>query len=188
MIKGTELGRWLDRDLEEVTRLLSFIDPDAGQALGDGILGAKRIFVLGAGRSGLMLEAFAMRLMHIGLTAHVVGAATTPPIGRGDLLIVSSASGSTATVLSAARAARRARARVAALTAGGSTSVSKLADLSVRFRGAKTKALEATSSAMPLGTVFEQASLVFLDALVAHLAARRGVTEEDMRSRHNNLE
>jgi 6-phospho-3-hexuloisomerase len=36
----------------------------------------------------------------------------------------------------------------------------------------------------PLGTVFEEAALVYLDGLVAVLMQRLAQTEEDMRRRH----
>ncbi|MDG9688474.1 SIS domain-containing protein, partial [Streptomyces sp. DH18] len=62
----------------------------------------KRIFVYGTGRSGLMLKALAMRLMQIGYQSYVVGETTTPSIEKGDLLIVSSASGETQSVCTAA--------------------------------------------------------------------------------------
>ena len=39
----------------------------------DIIVSANNVFVTGAGRSGLAAKAFAMRLMHLGLSAYVVG-------------------------------------------------------------------------------------------------------------------
>jgi len=47
-----------------------------------------RVFVAGAGRSGLVLRMAAMRLMHLGLDVHVAGDTTTPAITSGDLLLV----------------------------------------------------------------------------------------------------
>lgn len=188
MSAGSDLRGWIERDLAELSHILESVGQNAGAALGERILASERVFVMGAGRSGLMLRAFAMRLMHIGLTAHVVGDATTPAIGPGDLLIVASASGSTGTALSATRAARKAQARIAALTVSAASPISRSADLLVRFPGAGTKAGTSAADGLPLGTVFEQALLVFLDALTAMLASRRGVTEEEMRARHTNLE
>ncbi len=37
------------------------------------LLSAKRVFVVGAGRSGLVVKAFAMRLMHLNIDVYVVG-------------------------------------------------------------------------------------------------------------------
>ena len=39
-----------------------------------------RVFVAGAGRSGLVLRMAAMRLMHLGLTVHIAGDTTTPAV------------------------------------------------------------------------------------------------------------
>ena len=181
-------SQWLEKDLGELDGLLRRLKPEDADALRDEILGAKRVFVLGAGRSGLMLEAFAMRLMHIGFSAHVVGEVTTPSAGPRDLVIVASASGSTETTVAGARLARRAGARIAALTAGAASPIGRLANVSVRFKGASTKKRGFPLEGMPLGTVFEQALLVFLDCTAACLAARLGVTEDDMRSHHANLE
>ena len=66
----------------------------------------KRIFVYGTGRSGLMLKAFAMRLMQLGLNSFVVGETTTPSVQKGDLLILASASGETESVNIMAKSAR----------------------------------------------------------------------------------
>ena len=54
---------------------------------------APRIFVAGAGRSGLCMRAFGMRLMHLEKTVYVVGETTTPGIAVKDLLILGSGSG-----------------------------------------------------------------------------------------------
>jgi hypothetical protein len=60
------------------------------------ILAANRVFVVGAGRTGLALKMAAMRLMHLGLVVHVAGEVTSPAIGRCDLLLVASGSGTPA--------------------------------------------------------------------------------------------
>ena len=58
-------------------------------------MGARTVFVAGSGRSGLAMRSFAMRLIHLGLSAHVVGETTTPRITDRDLLLIGSGSGST---------------------------------------------------------------------------------------------
>jgi len=51
-------------------------------ALVEAILEAETVFIAGAGRSLLMLSAFAMRLVHLGLRAFVVGETSTPAISQ----------------------------------------------------------------------------------------------------------
>ena len=77
----------------EIKKVLSGIKAKDTEKLIDHILNAKNIFIVGQGRSGLMGRAFAMRLMHLGLRAYVVGEIVTPAIQGGDFLIAISGSG-----------------------------------------------------------------------------------------------
>ena len=91
--------------IEELDRSSKTIAPEKLQEVIKKIKEHKRIFVYGTGRSGLMLKAFAMRLMQIGLNSYVVGETTTPSVQEGDLLIVASASGETGSVCMTAESA-----------------------------------------------------------------------------------
>jgi len=51
----------------------------------------RKILVVGAGRSGLVGKAFAMRLMHLGFNIYVMGETITPAFGVGDLVFSSRA-------------------------------------------------------------------------------------------------
>jgi len=84
--------------LIEIDRVLSRVDEGEVQALCDAILSARCIVIHGLGREGLVMRGFAMRLMHLGLNAAVVGEMTTPPIGAGDLFLVCCGPGHLATV------------------------------------------------------------------------------------------
>lgn len=46
----------------------------------------KKIMVIGVGRSGLVGRAFAMRMMHLGFSVHVVGETITPALDADDIL------------------------------------------------------------------------------------------------------
>src|SRR6202043_2081593 len=88
----------LARDaLAELGEVFAALAADAAEPLIEAILGARRIALYGAGREGLAVKGFAMRLFHMGRDAHVVGDMTTPPLGPGDLLIVTSGQGQLAT-------------------------------------------------------------------------------------------
>ena len=140
----------------------------------------QRIFVSGAGRTGLMLRAFAMRLMQTGKTAFVAGETTTPAIEPGDLLVAASASGSTQSVCSHVTTALECGADVMVLTAREASPLTQLhpADLVVP---APTKDDPGNQI---MGSLFEQAVLLLGDAITVRL---RCPTEE-MRRRHANLE
>lgn len=58
-------------------------------------------------REGLMMRALAMRLFHLGCDAHVVGDMTLPPVGKGDLLLVSAGPGHIVSVANLAGIAGR---------------------------------------------------------------------------------
>jgi 6-phospho-3-hexuloisomerase len=140
-----------------------------------------------------------MRLVHLGLTAHVVGEATAPGLGRGDLLVAASGSGGTKTVLAWADAAKNRGAEVAAITADAESPLARRADISITIP-APSKAEQSpdhpaspgSESLQPGGTLFEQALLVFFDCMVLELGRRRGWSAEELggslRKRHSNLE
>src|ERR671921_217623 len=116
----TGTSRAFDRNralvLDEINTIVQRVDPEEVAALVTELRLADRIFVTGAGRSGLVLKMAAMRLMHLGLTVHVVGETTSPAIRSGDLLLAASGSGTTAGVVKAAETAAAQGARIAAYT------------------------------------------------------------------------
>lgn len=146
---------------------------------------ASRIFVSGAGRSGLICKFFAMRLMHSGYDVSVVGEIVTPSIKRGDLLIIISGSGETEQLVAFTKKARDVGADILLITAKGSSTIGDMADgvfqMGVPEQYGKVEG-------MPMGTVFELSTLFFLESLVSHIIHEKGIAEEEMRSRHANLE
>ena len=130
-----------------------------------------------------------MRLMHLGLDAHVVGDMTTPPIGSGDLLISSAGPGAFSTVLALMSVARKAGARTVVVTAQPTGSAAQLADVVIHLP-AQTMASdpEAASSVLPMGSLFEITQLVFFDIVSILLQHRTQQSSELLRGRHTNLE
>jgi len=173
---------------EEISRTVAQVRERDLIALGNDILAARRIFVCGAGRSLLMMKAFAMRLMHLGLSSYVVGETITPAIGPGDLLIAGSGSGQTRMTLAMVEAARARGARTAALTAHPDSPIARKCDLVVEIPAPMVGIPGQTVSAQPPGSLFEQALLVVADALILWLMDRLGATYEQIRARHTKLE
>src|SRR4030042_2566915 len=56
---------------------------------------ANRIFVYGAGRSGLVSKAFAIRLVPLRIQTFVIGETIGAPVKKGDLVFIVSGSGET---------------------------------------------------------------------------------------------
>src|SRR5690349_22127391 len=116
------------RALTEIGSVFGRIAPGTADGMCAEILKARRIACYGVGREGLMMKALCMRLMHLGLGAHVVGDMTTPPVGPGDLLLVSAGPGEFSTVLALMTVARKAGARTVVVTAQPEGTAARRAD------------------------------------------------------------
>jgi 6-phospho-3-hexuloisomerase len=171
------------------------------ERLCDELLKAKRIATYGVGREGLMMRALCMRLMHLGLDAHVVGDMTTPHLGRGDLLVVSAGPGTFSTVKALVGVAAQAGARTAVVTAQPDGPVPRSADAVIQIRAqtmaddlpgisdvSGTPVDRGGSSVLPMGSLYEAAMLIFFDVVSILVRERTGQTMESMRGRHTNLE
>jgi 6-phospho-3-hexuloisomerase len=163
--------------------------PDAAlDEMAAGLRDADRVFLLGAGRSGLALRMTAMRLMHLGLTVHVVGDVTTPAITGTDALLVASGSGSTAGVVRAAETAHGVGATVLALTTAPESELAALADVTVVIPAAQKQDHGGTLSAQYSGGLFEQSVMFVGDALFHSLWQASGLSADELWPRHANLE
>ncbi|GGL88694.1 6-phospho 3-hexuloisomerase [Curtobacterium citreum] len=149
---------------------------------------ADRVFVHGAGRSGLALRMTAMRLMHLGLRVHVVGEATTPAIGRGDVLLVASGSGTTGGIVQAARTAADVGARVLAVSTTDDSPLAAVAEATLVLPAATKTDRSGTASAQYAGSLFEQGVALLGDALFHALWQRSGRSADELWPRHANLE
>lgn len=146
---------------------------------------ASRIFVAGAGRSALVARSFAMRLMHGGYNVFVVGEIVTPSIRAGDLLLAISGSGETETLISHTKKARALGAGTVLISARDRSTIGSLADTLLRI-GSPEQYRETVG--MPMGTAFELSTLLFLEATVSYLIHAKGIPEDEMKTRHSNLE
>lgn len=174
--------------LEENLKLSESIDFNQITLLIKHIYDAERIFLVGAGRSGLVLRAAAMRLMHFGLTVFVVGEITTPAIRKGDLLIAASGSGTTSTIVKAAQKAVSTGAKVVAFSTNTESDLAKLSALVMIIPAAQKEDHGKTVSAQYSGSLFEQALLLLTDAVFQTMWATDGASAEELWKRHANLE
>jgi 6-phospho-3-hexuloisomerase len=160
----------------------------------------KKIFVVGQGRSGFVGRAFALRLMNMGLTVYFLGETVTPAAVKDDLIIAISGSGTTKITLTASSTAKEIGARVVAVTSYPESPLGNLADLAVPI-GGRTKLgwpkeedylvrqiLGESETLSPLGSIFENNCMIFLDSMVVELMHRLGKTEDEMRKLHATLE
>ncbi len=172
----------LNNILDEMRGVFANMAPDATKQLAQEITNARRILVYGVGRTGLALQGFAMRLMHLGLDGHFVGQLSAPPVGQGDLLVCSLALGKLPTGDAIVASAKAAGARIAVITARPQI---VLADLVIGLP-AQTMA-DPMTSMLPLGSPFELALTLYCDLTVIELMRKLNLGNADLAARHANL-
>jgi len=176
--------------LVEIERTLARVDPEAVERLVRFLLNAKTVFIAGAGRSGLMIRSFAMRLAHLGRSVQVVGDVTTRGIGPGDVLLVASGSGETRGILAMAQSAVENGGKVGVITIFPESSLAQLADcaLVIPAPTPKSRRENPETSVQPMGSLFEQSLLITLDVMAMLLMEQLGQRTEQMFRLHANLE
>ena len=187
-----DVSRSFDRNRslvqDEISGVFQSVDPSQVAALVTELRLADRIFVTGAGRSGLVLKMAAMRLMHLGLTVHVVGEITAPAIRSGDLLLAASGSGTTAGVVKAAETAAAQGARIAAYTTNAGSPLAKAASAVVVIPAAQKTDHGSNLSRQYSGSLFEQVLFATTEAVFQSLWDEDAATPEELWQRHANLE
>lgn len=166
---------------QQVAEALSRIPTDVVRETVSILLKAPKIFVYGAGRSGIIGRAFAMRLVQVGLAAFVIGESTTPIVRAGDAVFILSGRGESQSSIQTANIVRREGAQLIVLTGRATSKLAHAANLAIPLEFPEDPQQRALA---PLGTLFESASLQFTDALVSAIMRARGEDEESMRRRH----
>jgi 6-phospho-3-hexuloisomerase len=194
--------RAMDEIIESVKKAASLLITEQVEAIVDILMMArdKKILVVGAGRSGLVGKAFAMRLMHLGYKVYVTGETIAPVLEPGDVVIAISGSGTTRLVVISSKIAKEKRgAKIVAITSYVDSPLGRLADQVAVVVG-RTKMTRREDSYIsrqivgeheplaPLGTQFEVAAMIFLDGIIAELMHRLGKNEEDLKARHATIE
>jgi 6-phospho 3-hexuloisomerase len=174
-----------DLILNKINSVLSVTDDSNEAKLVAMCDDAKRIFITGAGRSKLVGNFLGMRLMHSGYEVFIQGEISTPSIREGDLLVVISGSGETTQLVSFTNKAKSEGAKVVLICSKASSTIGDLADQTIQIGNDDSF---APTKGMPMGTMFELSTLIFLEAIVSHLIHEKGIPEEEMRYRHANME
>ncbi|APX71814.1 6-phospho-3-hexuloisomerase [Companilactobacillus allii] len=173
--------------MQEVNEVMNMVDEDQIDSAEKLIQKDKRIFVLGAGRSGLMAKGFAMRLMHIGYTVYVIGETITPSVQSGDVLVSVSGSGKTSSILELTQKAKEDGVAIVALTSNADSPLGQLGDSTIVVPGA-TKGGDGVKSIQLLSTLFDQSVHITLDTLCLKLSRRDHTSNSSAKSAHSNME
>lgn len=197
---GVSVQNMMSLMASRVDSIAQEISADQVDAFLNAILTAERIYVMGAGRSGLVAKSFAMRLMHTGFTAYVVGETITPAVDTHDLIVAFSGSGNTKTIGEIAETAKGLGAKVALISSNPNSRIGHIADFIIEIETQREpvtcdaheyeirQMLGEHRSFAPLGTIFETSSLMFGDAVISTLMDMRKIEEADLKRRHTNIE
>lgn len=171
--------------LNQVRATVDNVDDGEVRAFIEMMRGAKSVIVFGRGRSGFAARGFVVRLTHLGIPSYFVGETVSPPVHGDDVVVLLSGSGETFSVVVTGQTAKKLGAKIVAVTGNPDSTLAKLGDLTILLRSPTG---DRQRTLAPLGTLFESASGIFLDGVVAELMRLLGATEESMRARHATLE
>jgi 6-phospho-3-hexuloisomerase len=171
--------------LREVAAILPLISEEASRAFCRELARSKQVYIIGVGRSGLVVQAFGQRLMHLGFDVHLAQEVTAPAIRRGDLLVACSGTGTTLLPLYMARKARRIGARIVSLTARPKSPLARLSHLTITVPAPLER---GPQSSQPARSLFEQCLFLYLDSVILTAMHELRIPGRKIRRRHANLE
>lgn len=175
--------------LQELQECLSSGSTAEYAMIGQLIDQAGKIFVAGMGRTGYVMKGFTMRLEQAGYEAYWIGDTNTPAAGKGDLLILGSGSGETETLKVYAKKAKELQIPIIVFTTCRESSLHADAAVAVVIHAdAKFKEDTEKKSVQPMGSLFEEALFISLEALVIQLMEKKGISEKELKKRHANFE
>jgi 6-phospho-3-hexuloisomerase len=140
----------------------------------------KKIVGLGAGRMGYSLQAFMMRLSHLGFKSFMIGDTALPRIGPEDIVVVNSSSGETPTILLLTQIAKSNGATILVITKNRSSSLVSLADYKIVYGDIDTSQM--------MKTIYEQFSFLLFDLITSKLAKNVPLSIEQIEKNHSVLE
>lgn len=164
--------------LKEINKIFKKISEKDLQTFVHEIKRAKRVYIIGVGRSGLVAKNLAMRLVRLEKETYVVHETINPKMKEGDLLITISGSGETNDILDAVKISRMMGARILTLTADKNSSIIKIsheviiipAQIPVRLGNHyHLRELIGVPERSATKSLFELCTLIFLEVGVSRL-------------------
>jgi len=162
--------------LEEVRRTIEKVDESIIEDIVSTLATAPKIFIYGVGRSGLVGEAFAARLVQIGLNVHFVG-----DTEKGHVVLIISNTGETMSAVQTANIVRRLGAVVISITGSAHSKLGIASNIVMELVQPRDEQKKRNA---PLGTIFELSSMVMMDSMVPLLMAKLDQDEASLRRRH----
>ena len=185
--------------IETLKEVIDKLDSEAIKAMLQKTVDGNQVFVMGAGRSGLVAKAFAMLLMHLGFSVYVVGETTTPAVLPQDVVFAISGSGETRTIADLGKLAKDIGSTLITITSKKDSALGRISDIAVIIPSKNKNDHDEADylerhmrgdykSMPPLGTSFEIISLVLLDSVISQLIMLTGASEAELKSRGTNIE
>jgi len=172
---------YLDKEFENTQNFIDMVY--------DGLQNKRRFFLLASGRSAFILQCFATRLVHLGAEVYMVtNLGSMPALTKNDMLIVLSGSGTTPVVVSLLNSYINSVKPygIVSITSHPETIIGRVGDITIKLKGRTKKDRTNDNEAVlsPEGTAFEQIAFTYLDAIVAELAIKMGLTNIDLLNKH----
>ena len=195
------LFKSMDLILKNLTQNMDHLDKNFKytqkfiDVLMDGLNNKRRFFLLASGRSGMILQCFETRLVHLGAEVHFISnSRSIPALRKRDILIVLSGSGTTEIVVALLNSyVNKVKPfSIISITSHPETIIGRVGDITIKLKGRtkkdkhKADDLDDTAVLTPEGTAFEQVAFTYLDAIIAELAIRLGKSDEDMLKEHSD--
>ncbi|WP_438720140.1 6-phospho-3-hexuloisomerase [Enterococcus sp. AZ103] len=183
------MNEYEEQIVKEISQSLEKISNDEFDQALDLVESSPKVFVLALGRAGFAIKSFAMRLMHMGKEAYVIGETITPNFEKNDLLVIASGSGETKQFIQMAEKAQGFGGKVLAFTGNGTSTLAKLSDAKVVIPAPSKNVQESDfTSVQPMASLYEQSVLLLGDSIVLGLMEKSDKENEEMFKRHSNLE
>ena len=165
--------------LREIEETLGEIDQTKITYFLKQIMDAQRVFIVGVGRTGLVMRCFAMRLMHLGIKVQILGDITTTAVNKNDLLLISIAT-----------KAHNLGVHILLITINPDSSIGNIAQecLKIPAPSPKLTHKQDKTSIQPMGSLFEQSLLITLDCIIGMLKQEKNLDADSMFMNHANLE
>jgi len=173
---------------QNICNVFDAIDPEYVDRFLNNLLDFKRIFLAERGRTGLILQTFEMRLVHLGKCANMIGLPITPRITKDDCLLVASGSGNTDGLILIAEKAKREGVYLFVISSQKKAVLPEMADNVLILQTYLGKEESDQENKVVQGTLFEQSLFITLDSMVGVIKDIEGQTFDDLSNRHVFLE
>ena len=170
--------------LQDITFTLSKVEEPKLEFLVKKIQTSKNIFLIGAGRSRMILSTFCMRLRHLGFHSYVVGDLYCPPTTSEDTAIIASGSGKTSSTLALTKKFKEYGGHAYLFTGETLSPLGEICNIVIEIPASTS--LDYNKGDAIMRSAYEQALFILLEALTQHLS--REMESGKISSRHANIE